>query len=501
MSLKKKVLYFAVSMALAGTAQAGDLRADPLLAVDMNRAAIVDRIVADWAGALSPAQEKALRGTLHALRADRLLAVSAAPSIEGLLGSLNGVDRASVVAGRKTDLKGLGDLDLAYTPVTPCRIVDTRNVARRLVAGVAQTFDGQAGSFVAQGGDASSCDVPAGVGALALTVVAFQPDNLGYIRLWAANTAEPGSTTINFDPGVINVATGTIVPVDAANAGRFSAKSPTGTDVIIDVVGYFNSIDSVAGPTGPTGPAGATGATGATGPAGPSGPTGATGPAGPTGPTGATGTQGITGPSGPQGLIGAQGPQGATGPTGPQGVQGPTGIQGLPGPTGPAGPTGATGATGPSGTGVRLIDANDVVLGNVVSAARNSVTFVTSAGYMTTINWNGTFSPAQIYYTGATCTGSAYLNSGSSANVGYMYGKFLVWSGSLGQFMIATPGSIKADGTAETVKPSVAGFTITAIDNPTCGPSSSDQYMWPLTATTTTAVGLPAAIVPPLRMQ
>ncbi len=278
MSLKKKVLYFAVSMALASTAQAGDLRADPLLAVDMNRAAIVDRIVADWAGALSPAQEKTLRRTLHALRADRLLAVSAAPSIEGLLGSLNGVDRASVVAGRKTNLKGLGDLDLAYTPVTPCRIVDTRNVARRLVAGVAQTFDGQAGSFVAQGGDASSCDVPAGVGALALTVVAFQPDNLGYIRLWSANAAEPGSTTINFDPGVINVATGTIVPVDGANAGRFSAKSPTGTDVIIDVVGYFNSIDSVAGPTGPTGPAGATGATGATGPAGPSGPTGATAP-------------------------------------------------------------------------------------------------------------------------------------------------------------------------------------------------------------------------------
>ncbi len=150
---------------------------------------------------------------------------------------------------------------------------------------------------------------------------------------------------------------------------------------------------------------------------------------------------------------------------------------------------------------MRLIDANDVVLGNVVSAARNNVTFVTTAGFMTTINWNGTFSPAQIYYTGATCTGSAYLNSGSSVNVGYMYGKFLVWSGSLGQFMIATPGSIKADGTAETVKPSVAGFTITAIDNPTCGPSSSDQYMWPLTATTTNAVGLPAAIVPPLRMQ
>jgi hypothetical protein len=37
------------------------------------------------------------------------------------------------------------------------------------------------------------------------------------------------------------------------------------------------------------------------------------------------------------------------------------------------------------------------VLGNVVSAARNNVTFVTTAGYMTTFNWNVTSSPAQIY--------------------------------------------------------------------------------------------------------
>ena len=74
--MKKKALYFAVSLSLAGTAQAGDLRADPLLAVDMNRAAIVNRIVTDWAGALSPGQEKALRETLHALRRFAVVAVA-----------------------------------------------------------------------------------------------------------------------------------------------------------------------------------------------------------------------------------------------------------------------------------------------------------------------------------------------------------------------------------------------------------------------------------------
>jgi hypothetical protein len=67
--------------------------------------------------------------------------------------------------------------------------------------------------------------------------------------------------------------------------------------------------------------------------------------------------------------------------------------------------------------------------------------------------------------------------------------------------MTATSGSIRADGTAETVKPSLSGFTILGIDNPTCGSSSSDQHMWPLVSITTAAAGLPATIVPPLRLQ
>jgi hypothetical protein len=212
----------------------------------------------------------------------------------------------------------------------------------------------------------------------------------------------------------------------------------------------------------------------------------------------ATSPPGPAGPPGPQGPIGATGAAGAPGPPGSQGPQGPQGAQGAQGPQGPQG------LQGPSGTGVRLVDSAASVLGNVVSANRETVTFVTTAGYMTTIQWNGTFAPVQAYFTsfaGGVCGGSAYLNSGSSTAAGRMYGKTLVYVGSLASLMSATAGSLQVDGTALAVKPSLASFTIQGLDNPTCAGATSDQYMWPLAPVTAAAAGLPAVIVPPLTLQ
>ena len=363
--MKKRMIVMAVSMALADVAAAAnaapqDARADPMLAVDLNRAAVIDQVVAGWRGTLTSDNEKALRQTLWSLRADRLVAIAMSPSIEGLASVLQSVDRVAAAAGHKVNLKGLGDLDLAYTPVTPCRIVDTRPVARRLVAGVAQTFDGfNAATFASQGGAASNCGVPTGASALAVTVTAVTPSNLGFVKLWPANATEPDASTVNYDPGTLNIATGAIVPVNGAN-NQFNAKSPAAVDLVVDVVGYFNTID-VVGVTGPTGP---TGATGATGPTGPAGPAGAAGPTGPVGPTGV------------QGPAGAQGPVGATGATGPAG---PTGPQG---PTGPAGPQFVLNA---------VVNSNGSVLTSSVPTGASFTVSRTSVGrYLVTISGLGT---------------------------------------------------------------------------------------------------------------
>jgi hypothetical protein len=145
------------------------------------------------------------------------------------------------------------------------------------------------------------------------------------------------------------------------------------------------------------------------------------------------------------------------------------------------------------------VDNNNVVLGTIVTMSRASVVIVTSQGYLTTVNWSGTYPNAQIYYTSyvaGVCSGSAFLNGGNSGPTIYMYAKTLVWSGSLGTLMVASAAPV-ADGTV----PSVTGSGIQGIDNPGCISSPSVQQMWALVATTPASVGLPATIVAPLRVQ
>ena len=74
-----------------------------------------------------------------------------------------------------------------------------------------------------------------------------------------------------------------------------------------------------------------------------------------------------------------------------------------------------------------------------------------------------------------------------------MYGKWLVWSGSLGQYM--APANV-TNGYAK----SAGGFSSAGIDNPTCGADAGTQTGWLLTAVTPVAAGLPATIAAPLAL-
>lgn len=168
-----------------------------------------------------------------------------------------------------------------------------------------------------------------------------------------------------------------------------------------------------AGPQGPQGPAGPQGPKGDTGLQGPKGDTGAQGLQGvqglqgPQGPQGQTGATGLQGPQGPQGLPGATGATGATGAQGPQGLQGIQGIQG---------PKGATGPAGPIGPSIYALDNSGNQLGYVVpwrsTTVLDHMTVAILAhqdapaasfpeGWIVPLE-----APADIYFTGTTCTGS-----------------------------------------------------------------------------------------------
>src|SRR5262249_790955 len=137
-------------------------------------ATVIERIVTQWGEPLAKANAglsaEQLRAMLNAMRADHLLAASLAGSLNGLRDVL----AQAVSAPRKASIggvKALGDVhdDLTYTPINPCRIVDTR-----LGAGGFMTDDTArdwnvvrpGSNFVDQGGAGTDCTIPAGPSAV-----------------------------------------------------------------------------------------------------------------------------------------------------------------------------------------------------------------------------------------------------------------------------------------------------------------------------------------------
>src|SRR6266702_5179606 len=106
-----------------------------LLTIDQNRATVVERIVGEWGDRLAVSNAGVstaqLRQILSGLRSDHLLAASLAGSVEGLRDVVSGALVRTDVAVSPTLMhtKSMGDTidDLVYTPVVPCRIVDTRS--------------------------------------------------------------------------------------------------------------------------------------------------------------------------------------------------------------------------------------------------------------------------------------------------------------------------------------------------------------------------------------
>lgn len=182
---------------------------------------------------------------------------------------------------------------------------------------------------------------------------------------------------------------------------------------------------------------------------------------------------------------------------GAQGPQGLQGVQGNVGGTGPAGPQGPTGPQGPAGpsSGYRILDNNNVVLGNMVSINRNSVGFITSAGYYMVVRWDGTMQPAQVYYSGTGCTGTPLLNSGGSADIATS--RWLQWVGSRGELMAPSP---VGNGVVATTT-----MTANSIDNPTCSTyANPNTYTgWTLQTVTASSAGLPRLppFAGPLKLQ
>jgi hypothetical protein len=120
---------------------------------------------------------------------------------------------------------------LAFYPVTPCRVADTRNPTGPL--GGPTMSGGTSRAFPVQ---ASACGIPATAQAYSLNVTAVPHGSLGYLTLWPTGEAQPYVSTLNSPTGEV-VANAAIVP--AGTGGEVSVYVLDSSDVVLDIDGYF----------------------------------------------------------------------------------------------------------------------------------------------------------------------------------------------------------------------------------------------------------------------
>ena len=154
------------------------------------------------------------------------------------------VNNASAIGsgGTPAALLGDADKDFVYTPITPCRIVDTRNAGGKITGGNSRGFSAHGSNMSGQGGNAAGCtqngngDVFAGY---VFNITVTQPNNGGFLTVYAQGDPRPNASILNYT-GNATVANSTIVKTGYLVGSDFRIYTSTTAHVIVDVMGYFD---------------------------------------------------------------------------------------------------------------------------------------------------------------------------------------------------------------------------------------------------------------------
>jgi len=116
-----------------------------------------------------------------------------------------------------------------FYPLTPCRIVDTRNNQDKgtLQAGVERDYS-----------ITGTCGIPSNAAAYSFNVTVLPAaGGLDYLTVWPKGESQPVVSTLNDNTGTV-VANAAIVPAGSENATAFYPHN-NNTDLLVDVNGYF----------------------------------------------------------------------------------------------------------------------------------------------------------------------------------------------------------------------------------------------------------------------
>jgi Chaperone of endosialidase len=216
------------------TAPASETKPDALLQVDLNRNAVVERIIAAWRSDIPAAQIESFREKLRTLRADQLLVANVSGSFDSVL-ELVGQHELALNRTQVDKTKALGEIDrdLLYTPITPCRLLDTRGVFSPVFAGGAFAPN-ETRAYQMTG----NCSVPLGAQAVVTQIIMITPSAAGDIELLPQGATFGSTAAMVFQANTYS-SVSLITKLNQTN-GQFATQvRGPGGNVAMDVTGYF----------------------------------------------------------------------------------------------------------------------------------------------------------------------------------------------------------------------------------------------------------------------
>ena len=206
---------------------------DDLEEIAANRDAVMDEIVGTWS---ADANEWEEQFSINVRMADdsKLLALRNAVSFDEVI---------AILDGNTPEHLGDTDRDLVYTPVTPCKIVDTRYGGGGFIFANSTRNYQTYGNLGFQGG--SNCTSPRGEpSAVHISVVAVNPNGKGNIKAHPYGTSSSAGLSVNFAVIGTNLANAGTVKVTRNSTYDISVTALySGAHVTIQVLGYYYPVD------------------------------------------------------------------------------------------------------------------------------------------------------------------------------------------------------------------------------------------------------------------
>jgi hypothetical protein len=239
----------------------------PAVSAAPDRQALVKEILRQWESAPNPvnarneAQYPDLRAALKAATTEHLLDAQKARTIDDLWAALPKGARSPLSAvplaeGRTITPLVLGDAadDLVFTPVTPCRIIDTRGGVAPYTGILGPNngngFQVALSDYSPQGGFAGSCGIPTNPypAAVAINVTSTGQTGTGNLRVIQSGAGVPLTSLVNYVAGV-NIANAAVVrSTHLSGYDIYIYSGNSASHAVVDIMGYFNP--PVVAPTG-----------------------------------------------------------------------------------------------------------------------------------------------------------------------------------------------------------------------------------------------------------